>query len=142
MRSPLTGVALSAWGLSRHGERRRRTAIFLAAPGLDDAVDRVTASGRSIVISDIAGYQITYASGGDIEGTVFNRPRFPELDEDALNGKTDGLDDTLYQNRSALSLRLGSRRHSWSCWAFSINDLQPTRTETSYGASWSASRNK
>ena len=72
--------ALSLWGIRGMASDSATGDLFLAAPGLDDVIDRLEEDGVRYVLSDVAGYQITYATDWAIEGTVFNRPRFPELE--------------------------------------------------------------
>ena len=76
--------ALSLWGIRGMASDSATGDLFLAAPGLDDVIDRLEEDGVRYVLSDVAGYQITYATDWAIEGTVFNRPRFPELERIAL----------------------------------------------------------
>jgi hypothetical protein len=95
--------------------------LFLAAPGLDAVVDRVEEGRRRTVISDVAGYQITYATDGAVEGTVFNRPRFPDLERAALVEEPSTYvllagDDNHRFEEAMLDRGIGFRREQHGVW--------------------------
>jgi hypothetical protein len=110
----LVGVlvtAMTAWGLAGLDEASSDDVRFLDAPGTTEMIRLLEDRHVTYAITDLAGAQITYATGGRIKASSFAVPRFPELERLMLveQPSTYVLDDELGGNASRLELWLALR---------------------------------
>ena len=78
-------VALSVWGivgLNREAERPGAS-FFLSSPGIEDVATLLEQRDVEAAITDAAGMQITFLTGGRVEGSSFAVVRLRRLEERA-----------------------------------------------------------
>lgn len=73
-------AATTAWGLAGMEDVRGSDVRFLEAPGTGEVVALLEERGVAFATTDLAGTQITYATGGAVKASSFAVPRFPELE--------------------------------------------------------------
>lgn len=73
-------LASTAWGVDGMEQARGSDVRFLEASGTSEVIDLLQERGVQVAITDLAGTQITYATGGDVRASSFAVPRFDELE--------------------------------------------------------------
>lgn len=127
---------VSWWGLAGMEQARSSDRLFLAAPGIGDVVAFLEEREVDHVTTDLAGTQITFASGGDIEAASFAAPRFGDLqramtvEEPSVYVLETGRHDNDRQlERVAEAEGIGFEKHRFGVWTVYVLDawLPPWR---------------
>ena len=97
-------AATTGWGLTGMEDARGTDVRFLEAAGTSEVIALLEERGVEFVITDLAGTQITYATGGRVKASSFAVPRFSELECLMLDERpsTYVLDNALAQNVATL----------------------------------------
>lgn len=90
----------SSWGLVGLDEVRGLDVRFLEAAGTSEVIDLLEDRGVTFATTDLAGTQITYATGGNVKASSFAVPRFDDLERLTLvrQPSTYVLDNNLANN--------------------------------------------
>jgi hypothetical protein len=119
----------SWWGLVGMERASSRDTLFLAAPGIDETVQFLEDRGIDQVTTDVAGAQITYASGGRIDGASFWVPRFADLQEtmrvDAPSAyvlETGRLGNDVRLEQAADARGIAYEKHQFGVWSVYLLD--------------------
>lgn len=134
----IAGVAalVSWWGLAGMEQARSSDRLFLAAPGIGEVVAFLEDREVDRVTTDLAGSQITFASGGDIEAASFASPRFGDLqrtmtvEEPSVYVLETGRHDNDRQlERAAEAEGIAFEKHRFGVWTVYLLDewLPPWR---------------
>lgn len=109
-------AASTSWGISGMNEVSGTDVRFLAAPGTDDVIRLLEENDVEYVVTDLAGTQITYQSGGRIKASSFAVPRFDDLECTMLveQPSTYVLDNKLANNVANLEWYLATNQISYS----------------------------
>jgi hypothetical protein len=126
-------VALSLWGLvgTRAEAREPAPDKFLSSEGIGEVADLLDERGVVTAVTDVAGSQITYLSGGRVVAGSFVVPRFPaaERASRADPSTTYVLDARLYDNADRLDRWLddhdvAAERHRIGRWEVFLLDTR------------------
>lgn len=116
-------IGVSHWGITGMEAVSDHDARFLNARGSGDVVAFLEDREIDFAITDMAGTQITYVTGGEIRASSFAVPRFLDLEREMLVDRpsTYVLDDHLGGNAGRLATWLEERsipyeRHRFEVW--------------------------
>lgn len=103
-------AASSSWGITGLQEVRGLDVRFLEAPGTSDVIDLLESEGVTFAVTDLAGTQITYETGGRVRASSFAVPRFDDLEclMEVEQPSTYVLDNNLANNVANLEWYLAT----------------------------------
>ena len=109
-------AASTSWGVVGLNEVRTLEVRFLEAPGTREVIDLLEERGVEVAITDIAGTQITYATGGRVRASSFAVPRFDDLECVMLveTPSTYVLDNKLANNVANLEWYLATNQIAYT----------------------------